>query len=159
MHPHIGNLQFSDAFQLKVADLPGLIEGSHANKGLGHKFLKHIERTKIILFVLDGSLSPEDKRSPLNDLSNLISEISLYDNSFLNKPFLIALNKCDTVPENYKENLSKLQNDPNFYNKEILRISAKDGNGLSELAHKIRLKAEELQRNQYEERLQSTKFI
>ena len=55
LRPYIGHIKFVDEFDMKMADLPGLIDGAHMNKGLGHEFLKHIERAKAILFVLDGS--------------------------------------------------------------------------------------------------------
>jgi len=90
LHPHFGLLKFHDTYELRIADLPGLIEGAAQNKGLGHKFLKHIERTKILLFVLDGSLASNEKRSPLNDIICLFTELNLYHKSLTEKPFLIV---------------------------------------------------------------------
>jgi GTPase len=136
----MGKLKFTDQTYLTIADLPGLIEGAHQNKGLGHKFLKHVERTKILLFLLDGSLDPYDKRSPLNDLMSLFSEIELYNKNFADKPFLVALNKSDSQNEsdNFKTNLEMLRNSEILRGKEVIPISGRDGLGLEELTIKIR---------------------
>ena len=147
LHPHIGKLRFYDSFTLTIADLPGLIEGAHINKGLGHKFLKHIERTKILIFVLDGSLDPFEKRSPLNDLITLFNELSMFNKSYIEKPFLLVLNKCDVEDENYKKNLELLNSDNKFLNKEIVSISANYGSGLEVLSQKIRNLAENIALN------------
>lgn len=144
LHPHIGKLKFYDSYTLTVADLPGLIEGAHLNKGLGHKFLKHIERAKILIIVLDGSLDPLDKRSPLNDIATLTHELSMYNKNYLEKQFLIALNKCDSDEINFKKNLELLSSDKNFINKEIITISAKLGIGLEILSQKLREKTEKI---------------
>src|SRR3569623_917546 len=85
--PHIGRINYDQDYSLRIADLPGLIEGAHVNKGLGHKFLRHIERTKILLFILDGSLDPEDKRSPMNDFKVLVQELGLYNKGYMEKPY------------------------------------------------------------------------
>jgi GTP-binding protein len=90
LFPHTGKMKFSDSYSITLADLPGLIEGAHINKGLGHKFLKHIERNKILLFILDGSMDNKDKRSPLNDMISLLNEIKLYNDEYRKKPFLIV---------------------------------------------------------------------
>jgi GTP-binding protein len=87
----MGKLRFSNDFNLTIADLPGLIKGAHANKGLGHHFLRHMERAKMLLFVLDGSIDPEDENSPFNVLMSLINEISLYNKDCMNKPYLIVI--------------------------------------------------------------------
>ena len=147
LHPHLGKLKFYDSFTLTIADLPGLIEGAHINKGLGHKFLKHVERTKILIFVLDGSLDPFENRSPLNDLITLFNELSMFNKSYLEKPFLLVLNKCDVEDENYKKNLELLNSDNKFLNKEIISISAKFGTGLEVLSEKLRNIAEKIELN------------
>lgn len=97
LHPHLGRLKFEDQTELTVADLPGLIEGSHINKGFGNNFLKHVERIKIILFVLDGSIHPESKRSPHNDLQVLHEELRKYNEKYLDKPCIIVSVSCDSI--------------------------------------------------------------
>ena len=91
LHPHFGTLKFNDTFELSIADLPGLIEGASQNKGLGHRFLKHVERTKILIFILDGSNPSTEERNPLDDLICLFTELSLYDRSLVEKPYLIVI--------------------------------------------------------------------
>lgn len=84
IHPNIGQYE-----TLCIADIPGIIEGAHANKGLGLAFLRHIERTKLLVFVLDASISP------VADFRVLQQELQLYNPELQQKPFLVALNKCD----------------------------------------------------------------
>ena len=75
-----------DDTKLVLADLPGIIEGAHANRGLGHEFLQHAERTKVLLYVVDGTII-EDGRSPLLDFTVLQNELRLYkDGLLLSKP-------------------------------------------------------------------------
>lgn len=127
--------------------MPGLIEGAHQNKGLGHKFLKHVERTKILLYLLDGSLDPNDKRSPLKDLISLQRELELYDKSFIQKPSLIVLNKSDTEnTEYYQTNLQLLKS--NFPDKDIISISGQMSLGLEKLTQEIKKIADIVKKEQ-----------
>jgi GTPase len=66
LRPYVGLAKFVDETKIVLADLPGIIEGAHLNKGLGHEFLQHAERTKVILYVIDGTID-DDNRSPLRD--------------------------------------------------------------------------------------------
>lgn len=66
LRPYIGQVKFVDDTKLVLADLPGIIEGAHVNRGLGHAFLQHAERTKVLLFVIDGGVADEN-RTPLKD--------------------------------------------------------------------------------------------
>ena len=70
LRPYIGQVKFVDNTEIVLADLPGIIEGAHKNRGLGHDFLAHAERTKMLLFVIDGTVV-EDNRTPLKDLEVL----------------------------------------------------------------------------------------
>lgn len=93
-------MNYEDLRQISIADLPGLIEGAHMNIGMGHKFLKHIERTKLLLFIVDiqgFQLSPMHKsRSCLETIVLLNKEIELYKPDLLNMPALMLINKMDT---------------------------------------------------------------
>lgn len=99
IRPNIGIVEYSDYRQISLADLPGLIEGAHANVGMGHKFLKHVERTKVLLFVVDMhgfQLSPRHpKRSALETIVLLNKELELYKEELTEKPAILALNKSD----------------------------------------------------------------
>lgn len=75
---------------IRLADIPGLIKGASENKGLGLKFLKHIERTKVLLFLLDGSQEPSSANGPAATFENLNYEIGAYNQMLLEKPRIIV---------------------------------------------------------------------
>jgi Obg family GTPase CgtA len=93
LHPNVGVVEYSDTKRLTMADIPGLVEGASDNKGLGHAFLRHIERTKLLLIVVDVSGSENGR--PLRQLNALLDELRLYDESILSKPIVIFANKTD----------------------------------------------------------------
>jgi GTPase len=93
LHPQIGIVEYSDFFRLTVCDVPGLIEGAHQNVGLGHKFLRHIERCKVLVVLLD--MAGTDNRHPWDDYKNLLNELEQYDPMLLDKPRLLVANKMD----------------------------------------------------------------
>uniref|UniRef100_A0A4X1UCN8 GTP-binding protein 10 n=1 Tax=Sus scrofa TaxID=9823 RepID=A0A4X1UCN8_PIG len=99
LKPELGKIMYNDFKQISVADLPGLIEGAHMNKGMGHKFLKHIERTKQLLFVVDISgfqLSSQTRyRTAFETIILLTKELELYKEELQTKPALLAVNKMD----------------------------------------------------------------
>ncbi|XP_076010045.1 GTP-binding protein 10 [Genypterus blacodes] len=102
IRPEIGKLTYKDHKQISVADLPGLIEGAHMNKGMGHKFLKHVERTKQLLFVVDVCgfqlASKTHFRSAFEAVQLLTKELELYKEELVSKPALLVVNKMD-LPE------------------------------------------------------------
>lgn len=91
--PHIGVVKLPEFERYTVADIPGLIEGAHKNVGLGHEFLRHIVRCKLLAFVVDAAGS--EGRDPISDLQNLRKEIDLYDSSLSERPWVIIANKTD----------------------------------------------------------------
>jgi GTP-binding protein len=93
LHPQIGIVEYADFHRLTVCDVPGLIEGAHRNVGLGHEFLRHIERCKVLVLLLD--MAGADGRAPWDDHANLLRELELYDPSLLQRPRLVAANKMD----------------------------------------------------------------
>ncbi|MBN2505960.1 MAG: GTPase ObgE [Verrucomicrobia bacterium] len=93
LHPEIGILEYPDHHRLTVCDVPGLIEGAHRNVGLGHAFLRHLRRCKILVLLLD--MAGTDGRQPWHDYRQLLRELGLYDESLLAKPRLVAANKMD----------------------------------------------------------------
>lgn len=100
IRPRLGIMKYDDLRQISVADLPGLIEGAHMNIGMGHNFLKHIERTKLLMFIVDiqgFQLSPKHGyRSCLETVLLLNKEIELYKPDLLKMPAMIIVNKMDT---------------------------------------------------------------
>ncbi|MBQ6352157.1 MAG: GTPase ObgE [Lentisphaeria bacterium] len=107
LHPVVGVVEFDypDYTRLTLADIPGLIDGAHDNVGLGHSFLKHIERTKVLVYVLD--MAGTDGRDPVEDFRHLQNELELYQSGLTRRPSLIAANKMD-APE-AAENLRRLE--------------------------------------------------
>src|SRR5438876_8850890 len=95
LHPQIGIMEYPDWKRLTVCDVPGLIEGAHNNVGLGHKFLRHIQRCKILVLLLD--MAGTDARKPWDDYKQLLKELELYDPALVEKPRLIVANKMDEV--------------------------------------------------------------
>ncbi|MBP1588603.1 MAG: GTPase ObgE [Kiritimatiellae bacterium] len=93
LHPQVGTVVMDDTHSFRVADIPGLIEGAHAGVGLGHDFLRHIERTQVLVFVLD--MAGTDGRKPADDYASLRRELELYDAELLSRPSLVVANKMD----------------------------------------------------------------
>lgn len=93
LRPNLGFIQKEDYTRVFIADIPGIIEGAHRNRGLGFEFLRHIERTKLLLFVLDAS--GIDGRTPTEDFKVLRDELKAYNSELLDRPYLIVLNKID----------------------------------------------------------------
>ncbi|MEX0332080.1 MAG: GTPase ObgE [Puniceicoccaceae bacterium] len=95
LNPAVGVLEPDevDGLRIQLADIPGLIEGAHQNKGLGHKFLRHVERCKGLVILID--LSGQDGRQPWDDYENLIKELSQYGQGLAEKPRIVVVNKID----------------------------------------------------------------
>lgn len=100
--PNLGVVKIDDFKSFVVADIPGLIEGASLGKGLGHQFLKHIERTRVLVFLLD--VNSDDI---VNDYEVLCSEIEKHNIDLTYKPRIICISKCDTISENELEEISK----------------------------------------------------
>lgn len=118
IRPQIGIVEYPDLRTISIADLPGLIEGAHANFGMGHKFLKHIERTRLLLMIVDifgFQLSPQHKkRNFLENIYALNKELELYDETLLEKPCVLLVNKMDMdgankALENFQPTLENLK--------------------------------------------------
>jgi GTP-binding protein len=100
--PNLGTVGLSDERSFVVADIPGLIEGAHAGAGLGDRFLRHLERTRLLVHMLDASAQGEAKdgttRTPLRDFDTMNRELALYDPALAARPQIVVLNKID-LPE------------------------------------------------------------
>ena len=103
-HPNVGVVEMEDWFRFTIADIPGLLEGAHQNLGLGHEFLRHIERCRILCYVLD--MGGTEGRDPLDDLQVLRTELEHYEPGLTKRPSIIVANKMD-LPE-AQEALQKL---------------------------------------------------
>jgi GTP-binding protein len=105
LHPQIGIVEYPDWHRLTVCDVPGLIEGAHRNVGLGHAFLRHIQRCQALVLLLD--MSGADGREPWDDYKQLLNELGLYDAKLLEKPRIVVANKMDEPVA--EENLRKFK--------------------------------------------------
>jgi GTPase len=127
LRPVIGVVELDDYRRATIADIPGLIEGAHRNLGLGHDFLRHITRCRLLLFVLD--MAGSEGRSPIADLESLRREIDLYDPHLSQRPWIVVANKMD-LPQ-AEENLRDFKK--RFPQRMIIPISAKESRGINEL--------------------------
>lgn len=94
LNPRVGVVYYPEEYErLTLADIPGLIKGAHENKGLGHRFLRHIERCRVLILILD--MAGTDQRDPLDDYHALLHELKMYDPKLLEKPRIVAGNKID----------------------------------------------------------------
>jgi GTP-binding protein len=137
LHPQIGIVEYEDFHRLTVCDVPGLIEGAHQNVGLGYAFLRHIERCKILVLLLD--MAGTDNRAPWDDYQQLLNELKLYDPALLEKPRLVVANKMDeaVAEKNLKQFKKKIKK------VSVLTISAAFDEGIGKFRKLIREAAEE----------------
>jgi len=127
LHPIVGVIEFPGYRRATVADIPGLIEGAHRGVGLGHEFLRHITRCRVLIFVVD--VAGSEGRNPVEDLQNLRREIDLYDPTLSSRAWFVVANKMDLPGA--KENLKALQE--RFPKLQILPASAAKGEGIDAL--------------------------
>lgn len=142
IHPSIGVVRATDDESFVMADLPGLIEGAHEGVGLGHQFLRHIERTRIIVHVID--MAAIDGRDPYRDYLQINAELELYNPRILEKPQIVVANKMD-MPE-ASENLKKFKDQllPADNVNDIYQLSALTKKGLNVLINIIANKLKEM---------------
>lgn len=131
--PVLGIVELSGFRRFVMADIPGLIEGAHEGAGLGHDFLRHIERTRILVHLLD--ILPEDNSDPVENYHKIHAELALHSELLGEKPEIIVLNKTDLDPEgifckDITERLAKSGED-------VFVISAVTGQGVPELNEKL----------------------
>jgi len=128
LHVQVGIIEYPASYErIRMADIPGLIEGSSDNKGLGHEFLRHIERCRLLLIMLD--MAGTDGRDPLDDYKHLLGELEGHDAALLKKPRIVVANKMDeaAAAKNCQRFKRKYRTIPLF------KISCLTGDGLEEL--------------------------
>jgi len=126
LEPNLGIVKYKDFKSFVIADIPGIIEGAHVGKGLGHKFLKHIERTKVLLFLIDSTAE-----NPQKEYNILLNELIEFSNLMLNKKKVIAFTKSDLLNDKEKKKIlsKKIKN----YNGTPYLISSVAQDGTSNL--------------------------
>jgi len=127
LHPLVGVIDLPDYRRATMADIPGLIEGAHENRGLGHEFLRHIVRCKTLFYVID--MAGSEGRHPVDDYQSLRKELRLYDPTLAAKPSCIIANKMDmpSAAENlkaFKDRFPKLK---------IIKTCAELGEGIEDI--------------------------
>ena len=130
LNPVLGTIVFEDYTRLRIADIPGLIEGAHDGVGLGHAFLRHVERSTYLLYVLDTA--GVDGRKAEDDYHCLREELRLHDASLIERPSLVVVNKMD-LPE-AAENLERFRKETGC---DPIPISAETGDGIDTLKAKL----------------------
>ena len=127
--PNLGVVQLSGDRSFVVADVPGLIEGAHRGLGLGHQFLRHLERTKVLIHLVD--ISSATGRDPVEDFETIRTELALFDPAFAAKPQLVAANKTDAVDD--EKRVKDLEKRAKKLKLPFFRISGVTGDGVPKL--------------------------
>ena len=129
LSPNLGVVRLTDDRGFVVADVPGLIEGAHAGHGLGDKFLRHIERTKVLVHLVD--VSGASGRDPVHDFDTILDELRLFNPNVAAKPMIVAATKMDAVDDSSR--VDALERHVRERGLPFFRISAVAGTGLDEL--------------------------
>lgn len=135
LRPNLGIVEFDDYTRMLIADIPGIIDQASQDKGLGISFLKHIERTSALVYLLE--LAPHQERDPFEEFLMLQRELGAYDPALLEKPYLIVLNKIDQegaqeIAEGFKQKYGEMEEGL------LYEISALEGTGVKELKEALR---------------------
>jgi GTP-binding protein len=139
LEPNLGVVSYGDGETFVVADIPGLIEGAHEGTGLGLEFLRHVERTKILLHVVDVSATGRD---PVEDFVTISRELELYKSDLLRKPQMVAASKMDALDE--PERVKRLREFCEGRGLDLFEISAVTGAGVDRLVYALGSKVEEI---------------
>jgi len=142
--PNLGVVDINEFQSFVVADIPGLIEGAHQGHGLGIKFLKHIERTKILVHLVD--VSPFTQRDPVHDFGTVIRELEAFDSQLAKRPQLLVANKIDLLGGD-KQRLERVKSLAQKEGLPFFAVSALKRNGLKDLILAMTEKLESLESN------------
>ena len=137
LQPNLGVVDMEEGFGFVIADIPGLIEGASEGIGLGHEFLRHVERTKVMIHIVDAA--GVEGRDPIADIHAINKELEAYNPQLLEKPQVIAANKTDAIYGDENEIIAQLREE--FEEKEgikVFPISAVSGKGVKELLYHVK---------------------
>ena len=136
LNPNLGVVDLDGAKGFVIADIPGLIEGASEGVGLGHEFLRHIERTKVIIHIVDAAST--EGRDPVADIYAINKELENYNEEIAKRPQVIAANKIDAIYEDGEENpIVRIRNEFEPQGMKVFPISAVSGEGLKELLYYV----------------------
>ena len=136
LNPNLGVVDLDDAKGFVIADIPGLIEGASEGIGLGHEFLRHIERTKVIIHIVDAAGT--EGRDPIADIYAINKELENYNADMTKKPQVIAANKTDAIYDPDESPIDKIRAEFEPQGMKVFPISAVSGQGLKELLYEVR---------------------
>jgi len=136
LNPNLGVVDFEDGKGFVIADIPGLIEGASEGIGLGHEFLRHIERTKIMIHMVDAAST--EGRDPVDDIYKINEELKAYNEEVAARPQIIAANKIDAIYEGDEDPVEKIKNEFEPKGVKVFPISAVSGKGVQELLYYVR---------------------
>jgi len=129
--PNLGVVRLGDDRSFVVADVPGLIEGAHRGQGLGHQFLRHLERTKLLVHLVD--VSGASGRNPVEDLDTVRKELELFQPAFAARPQIVVANKVDALDAEHEPAVKALEKRAAQLDLPFLRVSGVSGEGVPEL--------------------------
>ena len=129
--PNLGVVRISEDRSFVVADVPGLIEGAHRGQGLGHQFLRHLERTKVLVHLVD--VAGATGRNPADDLDTVRKELELFQPTLAAKPQIVVANKMDAVDPSNDDAIVELERRASELGLPFLRVSGVSGQGVPEL--------------------------
>lgn len=135
LNPNLGVVDLEDAKGFVIADIPGLIEGASEGVGLGHEFLRHIERTKLMIHIVDAAST--EGRDPVEDIYAINKELELYNPEIAKRPQVIAANKIDMIYEGDENPVDKIRNEFEPKGIKVFPISAVSGKGVKELLYHV----------------------
>lgn len=142
LNPNLGVVDLDDAKGFVIADIPGLIEGASEGVGLGHEFLRHIERTKVIIHVVDAAGT--EGRDPIADIYAINKELENYNAGLAQKPQVIAANKVDAIYDPEESPVEKIRAEFEPKGVTVFPISAVSGQGVRELLYHVRMMLDHL---------------
>ncbi|MFQ9984568.1 MAG: Obg family GTPase CgtA, partial [Lachnospiraceae bacterium] len=135
LHPNLGVVDLEGAGGFVIADIPGLIEGASEGVGLGHAFLRHIERTKVLIHLVDAAST--EGRDPVEDVYAINREIETYNADLMNRPQVIAANKMDVVQDEQTDPIKRLKEEFEPQGMRVFPVSAVTGQGVQELLYHV----------------------
>lgn len=136
LQPNLGVVRVADGQSFVIADIPGLIRGASEGAGLGHRFLKHLQRTRLLLHIID--IAPLDPSvDPLDDASAIVAELKNYDEDLFLKPRWIVLNKIDLLPGNERDEMVEAVRQHFGADVQVFAVSAATGEGCTFLCRSI----------------------
>lgn len=136
INPHLGVVDLEGCDGFVIADIPGLIEGASEGVGLGHQFLRHIERTRVLIHLVDAAST--EGRDPIDDIYKINKELEAYDPKLMERPQVIAANKTDMIYSEDEDPVERIRQEFEPQGIKVFSISAATGKGLKELLYYVK---------------------